>query len=942
MMNAAIAQIKAALLAESGLLRRTSDSGELPVGDAQRPFLLAGESALWMVTAGRVDVLLAQVNLNGELTQRRQLFSIGAGQLLCGVGLTALEYSVDLVAIGSADAGLRRLSLADLVQQSPDGLKNQELSGLALLSGWFAQLAHCLREFSGTDSELSIPELTSIRQQSELATVLKECQRRSLAALEAARNQEQARERQRLQALTEAESKLVHQSLGVLAAILAEKQTGDALSLEQNRPLYGACKRVWQALGLEISNLPPLGPQYRNRDPLLVLAQLARLRVRQVTLRGTWWKDDHGPMVAIRESDGSPLALLPSGAHNYDVYDEARGTKERVTADLAKTLSTTAYCFYRKLPDRPLTVMDLLRFGLVGSRPDLVSIALLGIGTGLLSVVPPFVSGLLFDTVIPGAQRGQLLQLCIALIVSALTLALFDVTRSLTLQRMEGKMSTSLSAAIWDRLLCLPARFFRTFTAGDLAQRAFGVRQIFHAISAHTLGTILSGIYGLFNAALMFVYDTRQALLGVLLALVVVTVTSVSGVLQLRLQRPLAAMHGRISSTVLQLLTGIAKLRVTGAETRAFSTWAKEFAEMRQLALRARAPLQVMDAVYPLVALMILFQAVGHSPEPAHAGHFLGFLAAFQSFLMMTQHSAKALLQLANLVPVYDRVRPLLTAIPEVEPMKAYPGVLTGDIELSHVTFRYKPDGPAILDDVSLRIAAGEFVAITGPSGSGKSTLLRLLLGFEKPTAGAIYYDRQDYSGLDIGEVRRQLGVVLQDGKLMDGSIFENIIGSANLTTADAMEAAKMAGFDRDLEQMPMGLHTPLLQGGGTLSGGQRQRLLIARAIVHRPRILYFDEATSALDNQTQAAVTASIDGLAATRVVIAHRLSTIVNANRIIVLQAGRIVQTGTYAELMRQAGPFSELARRQLVETSSSPSPGEPSAIPTSNAQPGNSQEP
>ena len=214
-----------------------------------------------------------------------------------------------------------------------------------------------------------------------------------------------------------------------------------------------------------------------------------------------------------------------------------------------------------------------------------------------------------------------------------------------------------------------------------------------------------------------------------------------------------------------------------------------------------------------------------------------------------------------------------------------------------------------------MKINAGEFVAIVGPSGCGKSTLFRLLLGFEQPEAGSIFYDAQDLKGLDLNSVRRQIGVVLQNSTLFRGDVFANIIGSKPLTLDDAWEAARLAGLDNDLRQMPMGMHTVITDGGGGLSGGQRQRLMIARAIVSKPRILLFDEATSALDNNTQAIVSRSLEGLKATRIVIAHRLSTVQNADRIYVFDEGNVVQSGTFTELIQQDGLFAALAKRQLT---------------------------
>jgi ABC-type bacteriocin/lantibiotic exporter with double-glycine peptidase domain len=253
--------------------------------------------------------------------------------------------------------------------------------------------------------------------------------------------------------------------------------------------------------------------------------------------------------------------------------------------------------------------------------------------------------------------------------------------------------------------------------------------------------------------------------------------------------------------------------------------------------------------------------------------------------------------------------------LPEVSETNKHPSELQGAIEVSHLKFRYQADGPLVVRDVSLAARPGEFVAIVGPSGSGKSSLFRLLLGFERPESGAIYYDAQDLAGLDAQAVRQQMGVVIQNARVASGSIFDNIIGSAPLTIDDAWEAARGAGLAEDISQMPMGMYTIVSEGGGNLSGGQRQRLLIARAIVRKPRIFLFDEATSALDNRTQAKVSRTLEALQSTRIVIAHRLSTIVNADRIFVMEKGVLVQIGSYRELADQEGLFRALVKRQLT---------------------------
>ena len=493
------------------------------------------------------------------------------------------------------------------------------------------------------------------------------------------------------------------------------------------------------------------------------------------------------------------------------------------------------------------------------------------------------------------------------------------MTRGIASLRLEGKLGVSIQAAIWDRLLSLPAPFFRDYTAGDLTERAMGIDAVRQVLSGTTVLTILASVFSIFNFGLLFVYDPRLAWVATGLVVVSIGAAGLVSYLQMRHQRRLTEMEGHITGLILEFITGISKLRVAGAEGRAFGFWAREYSAQRKLAYKTRSlanSLIVFNATYPILTSMVIFatlMALGSAT--LSTGKFLAFNAAFSQFLFAGLQMTAAVVSVLSVVPMIERVRPILQTLPEVDQVKSDPGELTGEIQINHVNFRYKAGGPLVLRDVSLNIGAGEFVALVGPTGSGKSTLLRLLLGFDAPESGAIYYDGQDLHGLDIRAVRRQLGVVLQNGKLMPGDILTNIVGTSTLTIEDAWEAARMAGLDKEIEQMPMGMHTVIGEGGSTLSGGQRQRLLIARAVVTKPRILFFDEATSALDNATQAAVGASLERLQATRVVIAHRLSTIVKADRIFVLDAGRLVQSGTYAELMNQPGLFADLVKRQLA---------------------------
>jgi ATP-binding cassette subfamily C protein len=499
-------------------------------------------------------------------------------------------------------------------------------------------------------------------------------------------------------------------------------------------------------------------------------------------------------------------------------------------------------------------------------------------------------------------------------------MALVNLAQSVAVLRIEGRAGAALQCAVWDRLLGLPLNFFRPYTSGDLAVRAMSVDTIRQVVSGATVTALLGGILALGNVALMYWYSWRLALWASAIIGIVIAVTLAGGWLQLRPERDALRMQSKAAGIVLQLLTGIAKIRVAGVEVHAFALWARRFSEQRRLQYRGRWIsnwVSAFNSAVPVLANVLVFAAAVPlmTGRGLGTGDFLAFLSAFSSSTGALIGTSLALLAALSAVPLYEQAKPILETVPEVDPGKADPGVLTGDIEIQHAVFRYQHDGPLVLRDLSLRVRPGEFVAVVGPSGSGKSTLLRLLLGFERLEAGAIYFDGQDLGGLDIHAVRRQIGVVLQSGRMMTGDIFTNIAGSGTASLPEAWDAARMAGLAEDIEAMPMGMHTVISEGGGTLSGGQRQRLLIARAIVNRPRVLLFDEATSALDNRTQAIVSSSLEQLQATRIVVAHRLSTIRNADRIFVVERGRLVQSGSYADLIAEEGPFAELARRQIA---------------------------
>lgn len=747
-----------------------------------------------------------------------------------------------------------------------------------------------------------------------------------LAAIRARVEKSEQEERERLARKADLDRAALETAYSRLASVLepvAARRVGGAAGSAES-PLLASCRLVGEVLGVEIRKPPEQGAGSRQGDLLGRICAASRIRHRRIILRGEWWRRDNGPLIAFRVLDEQQkikqaVALLPTSPRSYELVDPVAQTREPVDARVAEGLSGEGYMFYPPLPARPVGKWDLLSAALRERRRDLATIVLMGVAGGLLGLVVPIVTGRVFGAAIPAADRSRLLQLTLALIVAALASAVFQVTRSIAVLRLGGKIDGTVQAAVWDRLLSLPVTFFRRYTVGDLANRSLGIDTIRELLTGNVLTSILAAIFSLFSFGLLFWYSRRLALLACGLVAVLGLVTVGLTWLQLRHQRQLVHLEGKIASLLLGLLGGIAKLRIGGAEQRAYALWAERFAEQRQRAIRAQKASILQssfNATYGVLTSLAIFAMVGFSTEESlPLGEFLAFYAAFGQFLAAALSMIGAFSSVLMIVPIWERLQPILVEIPEVDPSKPDAGELAGEIEFSHVSFRYQEDGPLILDDVSFKARPGEFIALVGPSGAGKSTCLRMILSFDKPMSGSIYFDGQDLSSLGMQSVRRQLGVVLQSGRPMVGDIFTNIVGGSNLGIDDAWEAARMAGLEEDIKAMPMGMHTVISEGAETFSGGQRQRLLIARAVVHRPRIILFDEATSALDNRTQEVVSRSLERLKATRIVIAHRLSTIVNADRIYVMQGGRVVESGTYQDLVAQGGLFAELVARQVA---------------------------
>lgn len=721
-------------------------------------------------------------------------------------------------------------------------------------------------------------------------------------------------ERARLCARERRADQEVEAALGELAGVLSSDTAplvGDDLALR-------AMTLVGRGLGVDVR---PAHDARSVGDPFEAVARASHLRVRRVRLSGRWWRSDCGALVGFVDDGGRvPWALLPRRGGGYERADARDGAFVPLDATAAARLEAHALQVYRPLPDGPLGARRLLRFALVGRRRDFALALWLGSAATLLGMLTPLATEILMDQVIPDADRIRLVELGLVLAAAAFGAALFDFAAGWLLQRVSTRMETDTQAALWDRLLRLRPSFFRRFSSGDLLARVTSVEEVGRGLGGSVVVGAFSALLALSNLALLFYYSARLAWIALGLAAVVLLVTAGVGALLQRRIATLVEIEGRLFGFLVQLLDGVAKLRVAGAEKRAFARWLHEHAA--QLAVWSRVQ-WISDRVYvfglvigPIGLALLLLASIGALDSGSMSlGVFLAFHTAFATFLAAVTELSDLCVEAVELHTRLQRASPILEAEPESDAAKADPGRLSGRLNVEALTFGYPGAGANALERVELDVEPGEMVALVGSSGSGKSTLLRLLLGFESPAAGRVLYDGQDLRTLDVHAVRRQFGVVLQGGAPESASIFENICGGSPLTLEEAWAAAEDAGLAEDIRSMPMGMHTLVSVGGANLSGGQRQRLVIARALATRPRILLLDEATSALDNRTQEQISAALEHMRITRVVIAHRLSTVRRADRIYVLDRGRVVQAGTFDELAHAPGRFANLMSRQLA---------------------------
>ena len=641
---------------------------------------------------------------------------------------------------------------------------------------------------------------------------------------------------------------------------------------------------------------------------------------RNVNLEKGWYKDAIGAVLGTRKDDGSVVAFIPKGLAGYVYFDAPTGQWVKLTKKNESLFGYEGICFYKPFPLTKLTLRSLMRYIIETlSMADFVLIALSTLATTAIGLLGPKLNNLLMGTVVNSKNYRLLVGITVFMISVSISTMLIGAVKSLLMARINTKMSLSVQAATMMRVLSLPADFFKKYSAGELSSRAQYIQSLCSMLISTVLTTGLTSLFSLLYISQIFAYAPALVVPALCIILATITFSLITTFTQMRYTKKRMELSAQESGMSYAMITGVQKIKLSGAEKRMFARWSKLYSEQLMVSYNPPMFLRANGAFSAIISMggMILMYFMAVQSGVSVADYY-----AFNSAYGLVSGAFMSVVGIAGTIaqfkPTIEMAKPIMDTIPEVSEGKLVVERLTGGIELNNVSFRYNENMPNVVDNLSLKIRPGQYVAIVGSTGCGKSTLMRIMLGFEKPQKGAVYYDGKDLSGIDLKSLRRKIGVVMQNGKLFQGDIFSNItISAPQLSMDDAWAAAEMSGIADDIRRMPMGMHTIISEGSGGISGGQRQRLMIARAIAPKPRILMFDEATSALDNITQRIVSESLEKLKCTRIVIAHRLSTIKECDRIIYLEKGKIVEDGTYDELIALNGKFAELVERQRLDT-------------------------
>ena len=709
-----------------------------------------------------------------------------------------------------------------------------------------------------------------------------------------------------IEARSKYDSEMTERAYAELAASVSGYGAAPRIIVDDIAQTDGAAKACLAYIGVEAGEVPPNIVDFDERIDWLC-RPTGTMR-RNVRLEGDWWKKAFGAMVGHLDT-GEAVPLLPHGIHGYHYLEPGTNRKVKVNAMTAWRIQSEAVLFYLPLPAKPLKTTDLVAFiARVFNRNDYFLVLVAAAAAALIGLALPWANQVAFSVVAPSGQARLILPIAALLLGVVVSTALINACRSLVMSRVSMKLDVVAEAATFARILALPTSFFKEYSSGNLGNRVSTVTMLAQQLADIVLGAALTALLSTVYIIQIGTFTPVLVLPALVIALVQAAFMVIATLLTMRYESETMEANAKLSGEVTALLNGVQKIKLAGPG----------YANYARPAYNRPALVRSLPAVVTLVGLLgtIVIYYLAGSNSVAIAD-YMAFSAAFGQVTASFVALAEMAGQFAQINPMLDMVAPILEATPEIAEGKPSVESLSGGIEVSGVSFRYGEDLPYVLNDLSFNIKPGEYVALVGRSGCGKSTIVRLLLGFEEPERGAVYFDQYDVQRVDLRSLRQHVGVVMQDGKLFMGDIANNItISTPSATLDDAWSAAELAGLADDIRKMPMGMQTLVTEGSGGVSGGQRQRIMIARAICGQRRVLIFDEATSALDNVTQKHVSDSLDSLKCTRVVVAHRLSTVKNCDRILVVDGGKIAEEGTYDELIAKNGLFAELVERQRLD--------------------------
>lgn len=657
-------------------------------------------------------------------------------------------------------------------------------------------------------------------------------------------------------------------------------------------------------------------------DPMEQLEYAIRphgVMYRDVELPEGWYKDAYGPMLSHTKS-GTPIALIPSPVSGYTYKDPETGQTVRVNARTAANIEGQGIVLYKPLPQKKLGIRDLIKYmrnSLTAS--DITMVIMMTFVVTIIGLLMPRMVKALTGPVLQSGSTRALVGIAVCMVCVSASSQLLTSVKGLAVSRLDLKTSVAVQSAMMMRLMSLPASFFRQYSPGELRSRAMSVSQLCNILMGMVMTSALSSVASLLYITQIFKFARILVIPSLLIMLITVAFSTAATLIQMSINRKQMDLAAKESGMSYSMISGVQKIKLAGAEKRIFARWLNLFAQEAELTYNPPLFIKINSVIISgitLVSNIVLYYLSVRSGIDQSS--YFAFMSAYGMVMGAFTALSSTALSAAQIQPILEMAEPFLEAEPETTSGREIVTRISGGVEMDHVSFRYSDDMPYILKDMSFKVKAGEYVAIVGKTGCGKSTLMRLLLGFEKPEKGAVYFDSKDINSLDLGSLRRQIGTVMQSGGLFQGDIYSNIvITDPGLSLDDAWEAAEKAGIADDIREMPMGMHTIISEGQGGISGGQKQRIMIARAIAPRPKLLLFDEATSALDNRTQKQVSDALDKMGCTRIVIAHRLSTIKNCDRILVLDGGNIIEDGNYDELIEKGGFFAELVERQRLDT-------------------------